>query len=75
MRQVHAVDVAGRRVAVEHEGRALGEFDAAVGELADPQLRALQIDQDADRAAIVGFERADHADALAHRVVASRGSC
>ena len=42
----------------------------AAGEGAEPQLRALQVDQDADRPAGVRLDAADHADQLAHAVVA-----
>ena len=50
-------------------GVALAQLHAAGLEFADPQLRPLQIDENADRAIEFLFERADHRDALAHRVV------
>lgn len=36
---------------IEHEGRVAGEGDAAVLELADADLRPLQVGEDADRTA------------------------
>ena len=50
---MHARRVAGRRIGVEREGRAVVEHRRAVGECADPQLRPLQVDQDADRPAVL----------------------
>ena len=70
MRQVHARGVAGRCVGVEHEGVAGFHRHRAAGERADPQLRPLQIDQDADRPAGVALDRADHAHQLAHALLA-----
>ena len=61
--------VAGRRIGVEHEGLACDQHGRAVGEAADPQLRSLQVDQDSDRAAMLGFDRADRRHQLAHAVV------
>ncbi len=51
MRQMNARRVARRRIVVEREGLAERQLDAAVGELADAQLRPLQVGEDADRPA------------------------
>ena len=69
MRQIDARGSAERRVAVESEGVALVQVDGAAGEGAEPQLRSLQIDEDADRAAGLFLERADHRHPLAHDVM------
>src|SRR5271154_587222 len=47
------------------------EVRAASVEDAEPELRPLQVDEDADRAARLLFERANHRHALAHDVVRS----
>ena len=46
------------------------QHDRVVAEGADPQLRALQIDQDADRPAVLGLDLTDQPDELAHALVA-----
>ncbi len=69
MRQLHALGVAGRRIGVEHEVLTLVDLGRAVLEGAEPQLRALQIDQDADRPAVFGFDRADRGHQFAHPLV------
>ena len=69
MRQVDAMDVARRGVGVEREFGALLQHDGAVLECADAQLGALQVDENADRAAAFLLDLADHGDALAHAVV------
>ena len=69
MRQIDARRSAERRVAVESEDVALAQIGAAAGEGAEPQFRSLQIDEDADRAAGLFFERANHRHALAHDVM------
>ena len=48
---------------------ALVDHGRAVGEGAEPQLRPLQVDQNADRAIVFGFDRADRSDQLAHPLV------
>ena len=48
----------------------LVEHDRVLAEGADAQLRSLQIDQDADRPAVLGLDLADQADELAHALVA-----
>ena len=62
MRQVDAIAIAGGRVVVEGEGGVVGEFDGAVGELADAQLRTLEVGEDADRPADLGLDGADVGD-------------
>ena len=49
MGQVNAVRVARRLAGVEDEGLALLQHHAAVLELADAELRALEVGEDADR--------------------------
>ena len=60
MRQLHARGVARRR----DRYRAMKSWPLSISaapffEGAEPQLRALQIDQDADRPVMLGFDRAD----------------
>jgi hypothetical protein len=69
MRQVHALRVAGRGVRIERERRAVVEHGRAAGERSDPQLRSLQVDQDADGPAVVVLDLPDRRDQLAHAVV------
>ncbi len=69
MRQLHALAVTWRRIGVEREVLALVDHGRAVGEGAEPQLRSLQIDQDADRASVFGLDRADRGHELAHAFV------
>ena len=69
MRQINSGQVAWGWIAVQHEGVALAQVRAPVGKRAEPQLRPLEVDQDADRAAGLLFERADHRHPLAHRVM------
>src|SRR5207302_1738711 len=61
----------GRWIGVELEGGAVGQGDGARREGADPKLRSLQIDQDADRPPVLEFDRADCRHELAHAVVRS----
>ena len=70
MREICACGIARRRVAVEYEACAFLHHRRAAGEGAEPQLRPLQIDQDADRPRGVLFDAADHADQFAHAVLA-----
>ena len=49
MRQVYAAEPADRLAADEAQHVAFGQPDRAGLELADAELRALQVDQDADR--------------------------
>ena len=62
VRQLDARRVAGRFVHVEHERRALDQFDRPAAEFADAQLRPLQIGEDRQRAVDLLFERADMRD-------------
>ena len=69
-------DAAGRRVSVawlvvvvQREGLAGLQRLLALGELADPQLRSLEIGEDADRAADRLLHRADAADQRSHQFV------
>jgi hypothetical protein len=70
MRQVHALVVAGLRVVVERECLAGFEFDRAVLELADAQLGALKIGENADRPADFFLDLAQACHQLAHELVA-----
>ena len=63
VRQVDAADVARGGVEVEPEGLAGLQLHAAGLELADAQLGALDVGEDADGAADAAFDLADHADA------------
>src|SRR5262249_35243791 len=56
--------VAGRRVEVEAEAIAGLELDRSGGEGAEPELRPLQVGEDADRPPGLLLERADRVDAL-----------
>ena len=57
----------GRRwIGIEREILALVDLGRAVLEGAEPQFRPLQIHQDADGPAILGFDRADGRHQLAH---------
>ena len=69
MRQVHARDAARRLVGIERERRALRQHHRAAFELPDAKLRALQIDQDADRPLAFVLDRADGRHQLAHAVM------
>src|ERR1700761_4929539 len=69
MRQHHARAVARCFVGIECEVLAVLQLHRAFGERAEPQFRALQIDQDADRTAIARLDVADGFHQLAHLVV------
>ena len=56
MGQVHALGIAGGRVAVEGEGLALHEHGAVARELSDPQLRPLEVGQDGDGPLELGLD-------------------
>ena len=64
MGQFDAAGVAGARIGIEGEGMAGLERDRMLAEGTDPEFRALQVDQDADRPAAVRFDRADIADQI-----------
>ena len=70
MRQLRTFGVAGRRIIIEDENLAIGERGRTGCEAPDPELGSLQIDQNADRAAVLEFDRADRRHELAHAVVA-----
>ncbi|CAM2186194.1 hypothetical protein PSAC2689_60296 [Paraburkholderia sacchari] len=59
MRQRRARLIARRRIEIETETRAHGEFRKTRLERAEAQLRSLEIEQNADRAAIFLFKAAD----------------
>jgi hypothetical protein len=69
MRQLHAAVVAGRLVGIEREALAVLELRGAFGERAEPQLRSLQIDKDADRPAVAALDIANGLHQLTHLVV------
>ena len=71
MRQIDARLAAGGGVAVKDEGLAVLQFGGAAGERAEPELRPLQVDKDADRAAGLFLDIADHRDPFAHPVMRS----
>ena len=71
MRQIDARLAPGRGVAVKDEGLAALQVGAAAGERAEPELRPLQVDKDADRAAGLFLHIADHRDPLPHPVMRS----
>ena len=71
MRQIDARLAPRRGVAVKDEGLAALQVGAAAGERAEPQLRPLQVDKDADRAAGLFLHIADHRDPLPHPVMRS----
>ena len=70
MRQLRTSGVAGRRIIIEDENLAVGERRRTGCEAPDPELGSLQIDQNADRAAVLEFDRADRRHEFAHAVVA-----
>ena len=61
--------VARRRIGIEHEVSPGTSVARPVLEFADAQLRALQVDQDADRPAVAVLDGADRGDQLAHPLV------
>ncbi len=71
MRQLHALDIAGRGVGIERERRALDQGRRIVREPADAQFWALQVDEHADRPPVFGFDGADRGHQLAHALVRS----
>ncbi len=70
MGQLDARRIAGLGRAVEDEALAERQVDGRLGEGADAQLGSLQVDEDADRVAFLGLDRADGRHQLAHEVVA-----
>jgi hypothetical protein len=75
MRQLRTFGVAGRRIIIEDENLAVGERGRTGCEAPDPELGSLQIDQNADRAAVLEFDRADRRHELAHSGRGWCGSC
>src|SRR5262245_740782 len=71
MREVNALSVARGRIRVKHERIAFREHHGAACERADAQLRALQVDQDADRPAIFELDGTDERYKLAHALMRS----
>jgi hypothetical protein len=69
MRKLDAGGVARRLVGVERKSLAVLELDRAFGEGAESELRSLQVDQDADRAAVAGLDIADRRHQLPHLVM------
>ena len=59
MRQRRAPCVAGRRIEVEAKAAAGGDLGPAGGEVAEPELRPLQVGEDADRPAGIGLDLPD----------------
>ncbi len=69
MRKIDAMFIAGRFVVVEGEGLAGNEIGFTVLELANAQLRALKVGQNADRTAQFLFHITDALDEGAHQVM------
>jgi hypothetical protein len=69
MRQLHARVVAGRLAGIEHEALAVMKLCRAFGERSQTQLWSLQIDENADRAAVAAFDIADGLDQFPHLVM------
>ena len=69
MGQVDPLRVAWLLVGIEHERRAFAQLDTAVLERIQPELRALQVDEDADRPIQLLLDRADRFHVAAHRFV------
>ena len=70
MRQVDARRLARRWIGVEDQILAGIDLRPIIPEIAEPQFRSLQIDQDADRPLVIGLDVADRLHELAHLVVA-----
>ena len=69
MRKISPRRVAGRCVVIQNEVAAFVDHGRVVDESAEPQLRALQIDQNADRPIVLGLDGADRPDELPHLVM------
>ena len=70
MRQIGARCVTGRRIGVEDERSAFVDRHRPADKGAEPQLRSLQIDQNADRTAACFLDGADRRHQFAHAVLA-----
>ncbi len=75
MRQEDALRVAGALVRIENEAAALLQHRGIAAEGADPELRPLQVGEDADRPPGARLDLADGADLLAQPVARRDGSC
>ena len=69
MRKIDARAVAGCRVVVQRKGLTDCQVLPAVGEFPYPELRPLQVGQDADRSADSLLDRADAPDQRTHGFV------
>ena len=69
MRKVYARVVAGRLVGIERKALPVIELCRTFGEGTKTQLRPLQVDEDADRAAVAAFDIANGLDQIAHLVM------
>ena len=69
VRQVYACGIPRTGIAVEHKCLALDQGCRTVGKAANPQLGPLQIDQDANGPSVLGLNRADRRDELAHALM------
>ena len=69
VRQKHPRAVSRRRVGIKREVLAGRERGRIGCEAADSELRALQIDENSDRPALLRLHRADRGDELAHAFV------
>ena len=69
MRQIDPGGITGRRITVEGEGLADFERLLAVGEFPHPQLRSLEIGQDADRPPDTLLDRANPLYQRAHELM------
>ncbi len=65
-----APGISGRLVGIEIESIAGLHRGRAPAERAETKFRPLQVDQHSDRATAVTFNRADHANQLAHAILA-----
>src|SRR6267143_4196068 len=69
MRKLYPGVVARRLVRIQHEAFAVLELDRAFRERSDAELRALKIDQNADRPPVARLDIANGLDQFAHLVV------
>ena len=64
VREIDAVGIARRRIRIENEGLTVLQFGRVADEGAEPQLRSLEIHEDADRALGFALDGTDHLDPL-----------
>src|SRR6266436_9038665 len=69
VRKLNAGVVAGSLVGIEDKTFAVVKLNRALGERAQAKLWALQVDENADRAAVAGLDVANGLDQFAHLVV------